>query len=48
MINSNSGRRSVDLEGLFDHLDVREILLHLGKLVLERVTAHLLVRRRRR
>ncbi|SRR6266576_1238995 len=44
-INAISGRRSRYLEFLFDPLDFREILLHLGWLVLlERVTTRLLVR----
>jgi hypothetical protein len=41
LINANSGHQFRDLECLFDRLDVSEILLHLGWLVLlERVTTH--------
>ncbi len=34
MIKTNFGRRSRDLEYFFDHIDVCEIRLHLGLLVL--------------
>jgi hypothetical protein len=43
---SSAGRRSRDLERFFNRLDARQILLHLGRLVLlERVANRLLITR---